>query len=45
VRKPEDQAMLLENFVVSELLKRYSYAYDKLAELTTSGIPKARSTS
>jgi uncharacterized protein len=33
VRKPEDQAMLLENFVVSELIKRYSYAGDKLTEL------------
>jgi uncharacterized protein len=33
VRKPEDQAMLLENFVVAELIKRYSYAGDKLTEL------------
>jgi uncharacterized protein len=33
VRKPEDQAMLLENFVIAELIKRYSYAGDKLTEL------------
>jgi predicted AAA+ superfamily ATPase len=33
VRKPKDQAMLLENFVVSELIKRYSYAGDKLTKL------------
>jgi predicted AAA+ superfamily ATPase len=40
VRKPEDQAMLLENFVVSELIKRYSYAGDKLTELGYLWHPK-----
>jgi uncharacterized protein len=33
VRKPEDQAMLLENFVVGEVIKRYSYAGDQLTQL------------
>jgi uncharacterized protein len=40
VRKPEDQAMLLENFVVNELIKRYSYAGDKLTELGYLWHPK-----
>jgi uncharacterized protein len=40
VRKPEDQAMLLENFVVGELIKRYSYAGDKLTELGYLWHPK-----
>jgi hypothetical protein len=45
VRKPEDQAMLLENFAVSELIKRYSYAGDKLLNSATSGTSKTRLTS
>jgi predicted AAA+ superfamily ATPase len=40
VRKPEDQAMLLENFVVSELIRRYSYADDRLTELGHLWQPK-----
>jgi predicted AAA+ superfamily ATPase len=42
VRKPEDQAMLLENFVVSELIKRYSYAGVKLTELGYLWHPKGK---
>jgi uncharacterized protein len=33
VRKPEDQSMLLENFVVGELIKRFAYAGDRLTQL------------
>ncbi len=33
IRKPEDQSMLLENFVVGELIKRFAYAGDRLTEL------------
>ena len=40
VRKPEDQAMLLENFVVGELIKRYSYAGDALTQLGYLWHPK-----
>jgi uncharacterized protein len=40
VRKPEDQAMLLENFVVGELIKRYAYSGDKLTQLGYLWHPK-----
>jgi uncharacterized protein len=40
VRKPEDQSMLLENFVVGELIKRYAYSGDKLTQLGYLWHPK-----
>jgi uncharacterized protein len=33
VRKPEDQGLLLENFVVTELIKRYAYSQDRVTQL------------
>jgi uncharacterized protein len=40
VRKPEDQSMLLENFVVGELIKRNAYSGDKLTQLGYFWHPK-----